>query len=1625
MEITSLWFDVDSPAVAPPTVTREQVLPLGSLSWENFERLCFRLAHRGGDVEDARLYGERGQAQEGIDLYVRRATGDYATWQCKRYQELTTTDIEKAVTKFLEGDWAGRTKLFRLAVAPSLNATKLAEEIERQRTRCGAVNITFEPLDRDRLSLMLKDHPDLVDDFFGRSWVEAFNGPDAAASLSGRKLSREQKFNARRFIQTLYATHFQTVDSGIPAAAPVFRGAVPPVPVFDRYVEPTIELVESIIEQVQAPTIQRESDTQDAVQGVPGTGFRRREIRTKLALSAGLATSDRFLLLGGAGFGKSAALRVVIHSLLSGGGRFPALAKSWGQRLPLLLPFGFLTSNFAENETPTVESALKAWLMVLGARDDALTLLEEMLKDERLLLLVDGLDEWQNREAAVTALTALTNYVQTRRLPMVATSRPLGFERISDFGPDWKRADLLPLTSDQQREFSSYWFRHFHKAEATLDPIALEQAVTRDATGFANDLSEDSTLSELGGIPLLLSVMIYLRLTGRVLPRSRLAALEELIKALLEDQPRRRAQAAMQRVNQSVARSRRIRQGIEYLAYRIHQEPNSISLPDERAAQLLNDYFRTNFELSASEADDWAGRVLELGQNEFGILVAPQEHHIGLLHRIFQEYLAAKHLARLSLDQVKCYCANTGCKPPWHEVTLILMQLLDRQDDVDGLIDELRKPVADCLVEPLQQILLTRVAVAEINCSYRKACELLSQVFSWIECGRWMPLRRTLVQEVVAGLESEQVAALLAARAARWFPGRVEWLHDVPIAAAKQPTADTVSDLRLALHNCGSSYEYRSIAEALASFAEKSPDLADEFLGILRGPAEPELMGAALHALAIGWPTHTALPSLLQAASAAPAKELRYVAILARFNQGERSNEVRDDLVDFCCEGEWSWPWDKDIVMALATGWPRDPQLMSGALGGIRSFGHPKSWAFKPAIEYLLRGCPGDDAVARMLADQLAKEEHRYPKLDIHEVYEALLAGFTKHPLLVPAAEAWLDKNAATHHSPLDIAVIAKLGGTLKCRQALLDWLRRGTSMPAWIISTLLEMSGGDDPEVHEVLADYISDEQRRSRAVRWLPDIVPEPKELGVMLRNILRDAHVFDSCSALEILVDKEGRDTPDLWPLVETRLANDKGGHYWRLGHHTILKIWPEHPLIRQLAKSTIYGEDMSISALYQFYGSDPEIRPFLDSTMSVLHKDLRVEFARAVEPLVRRGLPAAVAIAAEFRNEPNGEARTVAARAYARARIRDGSKVQNLIEALSADLTGFILGRQRQQAAAAALLELGRADLLAQQREDGRPLQFSTYSDARHNWEFIATVVENWESLAEAVPDIWERFDHSPIIATELAKAGKSAHALSQTQVFENAVRTGEQLQVEQVKALITLHGHSALLRDLFLGRLQFMATQKSMMELERAAYAAMASYLAEHFHGDEAIRQVMLTLVPSSLIHDVAFVALCQGWPDAPPIAAATEKLPTLIKGDEPVTAWLFATKANAALMANYIVHYPGKLTKHYFGEPRDGIAAVRNRLQADQECRNLVFANLQNATELHTRIALAKLLAPSMRNDPAFRAWVSDQLRGARENSRDICQLVFDVLANVCKPVEFALLEAALTLYYEGWRARS
>ncbi len=111
-EVKPEWVMTPPTAVptAPPIETRQQVLPFGDLTWENFERLCFRLAGRDADAEHWELYGRQGQAQQGIDIYVRRGGAQrYDCWQAKRYARFTARKVEDAVDIFLAGKWADKT----------------------------------------------------------------------------------------------------------------------------------------------------------------------------------------------------------------------------------------------------------------------------------------------------------------------------------------------------------------------------------------------------------------------------------------------------------------------------------------------------------------------------------------------------------------------------------------------------------------------------------------------------------------------------------------------------------------------------------------------------------------------------------------------------------------------------------------------------------------------------------------------------------------------------------------------------------------------------------------------------------------------------------------------------------------------------------------------------------------------------------------------------------------------------------------------------------------------------------------------------------------------------------------------------------------------------------------------------------------------------------------------------------------------------------------------------------------------------------------------------------------------------------------------------------------------------
>jgi hypothetical protein len=160
----------------PPVVTRPQRLAIDSFSPMDFERLCYRLASIDGEVEHCQIYGIPGQAQDGVDVIVRR-DGGLRVIQCKRRSEsLRVSDLVSAVDMFIAGKWRSRADELVVAVSSSVEPTQLADQIEIEREKLARLNIRLTIWDEATLSTKLKGQPEIVADFFGHSIATDFLG---------------------------------------------------------------------------------------------------------------------------------------------------------------------------------------------------------------------------------------------------------------------------------------------------------------------------------------------------------------------------------------------------------------------------------------------------------------------------------------------------------------------------------------------------------------------------------------------------------------------------------------------------------------------------------------------------------------------------------------------------------------------------------------------------------------------------------------------------------------------------------------------------------------------------------------------------------------------------------------------------------------------------------------------------------------------------------------------------------------------------------------------------------------------------------------------------------------------------------------------------------------------------------------------------------------------------------------------------------------------------------------------------------------------------------------------------------------------------------------------------------
>jgi hypothetical protein len=151
-------------ALRPPVEPRLQVLPFDQLTWEQFERLCAALVAAQPQVLDCHLYGLRGENQKGIDIVAeQQGESRRETWvyQCKRYREYGVGALREALDKITyPAD-------FKVVFLSREAGRALRDEVKAR----GNVFLW----DANDISRKLKNHPQLIEDFFGVAWRRAFN----------------------------------------------------------------------------------------------------------------------------------------------------------------------------------------------------------------------------------------------------------------------------------------------------------------------------------------------------------------------------------------------------------------------------------------------------------------------------------------------------------------------------------------------------------------------------------------------------------------------------------------------------------------------------------------------------------------------------------------------------------------------------------------------------------------------------------------------------------------------------------------------------------------------------------------------------------------------------------------------------------------------------------------------------------------------------------------------------------------------------------------------------------------------------------------------------------------------------------------------------------------------------------------------------------------------------------------------------------------------------------------------------------------------------------------------------------------------------------------------------------
>ena len=1058
-----------------PVQTHSQLLPLDQLGWDDFERICFRLLRTQvvGAVRAA-IYGVPGQAQHGIDMYAvataapggARAARPYVTLQSRRVIKVTQANLEKGVDDFLGGRWADNSQKFIYATSSLARSKQLLDKVEELARRLGQQSIAFEVWDRERISEMLKGHPALVNDFFGRSWVTAFCGADAALRM-GNRLEPGDIAKLRQELGRIYTRTFGLADPGFAG----FRlNDLRRVELLDRFVTP--DLVSAAHQTasypysvaVEAEALDRTPDprsvleaSQDWMAWFPdeygwslpsalGTDriSQPSAVVERRSADQWLGTEHLQVIIGDPGAGKSALLRYLVLDLLREQPRWQTVAEHWGEYLPVWLPFNFLAQSVIgqTGETATVSHAVKAWLEQ-NESAQIWPLVEKALEDHRLLLVVDGLDEWTSDEAARYAARAVEKIAAIHGIPVVASTRPYGLSRLTlDSG--WVYSRIAPLTYQQQKSLASHYFLAASSINGSADS---DEIIGKTVDDFLANVLLVPELSAFSGTPLFLIMLVMLRLSSSSqLPVQRFDVYARALQLLVADLPHSRRTSADVTSAHQVLPQHDLEAVLRKVAY-VNQMRGTFSAWDENA--LRKDFIDAlqdpgHLSMSRERAVAAANQILGIAEGDLGLLVRVGPQQLGFIHRVMQEQLAADHIFnRLELDEVQGLFAEYVGTPAWREVLLIAFRQISRPSELGALLAVVRDRMGESPAGLCAREFLAEITFGPFGLPPDSVKANASEIIDTVETHAYVPHRARLLDAVMTGVSGPVTTSIVRECLGRWTLLVTQPSRELVAQIAQIPPDSALSEevsrlLVFAIRNADK-YDAFDIASTIAARSSTSGNdeerrfLHAALMNILADPPTGLAQAAALTALALGWREDTSVAEILDEARSHQDVEVRLVAlsdaleVLADVFPGipdvsrPATRALADDEKEWLIEHLWTQEHPEvhfGMLVAAISATVRDDQSILTGLLDFLSSGDFPHWGSEVARTVLLRAFADDERVADWVCDQIREGgpyglKQQIITGDVDPLVGAFRAGSRHHVRVAESIEHFLGNTDA------------------------------------------------------------------------------------------------------------------------------------------------------------------------------------------------------------------------------------------------------------------------------------------------------------------------------------------------------------------------------------------------------------------------------------------------------------------------------------------------------------------------------------------------------------------------------------------------------------------------------------